>query len=197
MGVETFKLNSREEVVRFEYLLDSYVKSKAHNALQHISLTKAYDQLQGHENGGRLFSALLDIQINFVLLYLDIIAVGSTWNSQFSKGKLEGGSVLDSEAKFFGKMDIHRFNTSYILRYRAIWDKIMGLIVLEHAPSDYDAFSKSKSKKKTFKKILDKCDQVSPEFIYGVNDLLTNFDHTFRTAEAHGTGSLRKYSFTM
>lgn len=197
MAAETFTLKSHEEVVRFEELLDSYVVARAQFPLKHISLTDAYDYLQSNSNGGRIFSALLDIQISFLLLYLDSNSVGATWNGLFSKGKLEGGSVLDSNAKFFGKMDIHRFNTAYVLRYRAIWDKLMGLIVLMHAPNDYESFTGAKSRKKMFAKIAEKHKFAKPEFIDKLNDLLTRFDNTFRTSEAHGTGVLRKYSFTM
>jgi len=197
MATETFTLNSREEIVRFEELLDGYATAKAQFPLKHISLTSAYDHLLSRPDGGRIFSALLDIQINFFLLYLDSHSVGATWNGLFSKGKLEGGSVLDSPAKFFGKMDIHRFNTAYVLRYRAIWDKLMGLIVLIYASQDYDSFIHAKSKKRTFAKIAEKHKFADAQFIANLNDLLTRFDNTFRTSEAHGTGVLRKYSFTM
>jgi hypothetical protein len=197
MTAETFTLNSREEVARFEELLDSYASARAQFPLKHISLTSAYDQLQPRPDGGRIFSALLDIQISFLLLYLDSHSVGATWNDLFSKGKLEGGSVLDTPAKFFGKMDIHRFNTAYVLRYRAIWDKLMGLIVLMYAPDDYESFANAKSKKRTFSKMAEKHKFADGQFITTLNDLLTRFDNTFRTSEAHGTGVLRKYSFTM
>lgn len=197
MIAETFTLNSRDEVVQFEELLDSYVAANAQFALKHISLSKAYDQLQAREDGGRIFTALLDIQINFCLLYLDSNAVGATWNNLFSKGKLEGGSVLDLPEKFFGKMDIHRFNTAYVLRYRAIWDKLMGFIILFYAPQEYGSFSSAKSKKRTFAKLAGKHKFAEPELITYLQDLLTRFDNTFRTSEAHGTGTLRKYSFTM
>jgi len=197
MAAETFTLNSREEVVCFEELLDSYVTARAQLSLKHISLTNAYDLLQNNSDGGRIFSALLDIQISFLLLYLDAHSVGATWNEFFSKGKLEGGSVLDSSAKFFGKMDIHRFNTAYVLRYRAIWDKLMGLIVLLYASHDYESFMGAKSKKRTFAKIAEKHKFADAQFITSLNDLLSRFDNTFRTSEAHGTGVLRKYSFTM
>lgn len=197
MAPEIFTLKSREEVARFEELLDSYVVARAQFPLKHISLIDAYDGLQNDTNGGRIFSALLDIHINFLLLYLDSNSVGATWNGYFSRGKLEGGTVLDSQAKFFGKMDIHRFNTAYVLRYRALWDKLMGLIVLMHAPNDYESFIKAKSRKKTFAKLADKHKFAKPEFIEKLNNLLSRFDNTFRTSEAHGTGVLRKYSFTM
>jgi hypothetical protein len=194
---ETFALNSREEVIRFENLIDKYATVRAQFPLKHISLIGAYDRLQSRPDGGRIFSALLDIQINFLLLYLDSNDVGGTWNQLFSKGKLEGGSVLDSEAKFFGKMDIHRFNTAYVLRYRALWDKLMGLMILIYAPKEYDAFAGAKSKKRTFAKLAEKHQFAEPQFLENLGELLTEFDNAFRTSEAHGTGVLRKYSFTM
>ena len=197
MTIETFALNTREDVIRFEDLLDKYARARAQFPLKHISLIGAYDRLQQRPDGGRIFAALLDIQLNFLLLYLDSNDVGGTWNQLFSKGKLEGGSVLDSEAKFFGKMDIHRFNTSYVLRYRALWDKLMGLMILIYAPNEYDSFAGAKSKKRTFAKLAVKHQFAEQQFLENLNKLLTDFDNTFRTSEAHGTGVLRKYSFTM
>lgn len=192
-----FSLNSYEEVARFEELLERYSTARTQLSLKHISLTDAYNQLQQREDGGRIFSALLDIQINFLLLFLDSCAVSATWLNYFITGKLEGGSVLDSDEKFFGKMDIHRSNSSFVLRYRAIWDKLMGLMILIYAPSEYDSFSNAKSKKRTFMKIAKKHQFAEAQFITNLNNLLTRFDDTFRTPEAHGTGGLRMYSFTM
>lgn len=197
MESETFTLASRDEVARFEELLEQYASARAQFPLKHISLLSAFDQLQTGNDGGRIFSALLDIQINFVLLHLDSHSAGAIWNEKFSKGKLEGGSVLDSPAKFFGKMDIHRFNSSLVLRYRALWDKIMGLIVMTWAPAEYETFSGAKGKKRTFAKIAAKLDPAGKELTKGLEELLTNFDNQFRTSEAHGTGALRKYSFKM
>lgn len=197
MGSETFALYSREGVIRFEQLLNDYMTERTGSPLNHISLTDAYDWLQFHPNPGQVFTVLLDIQINFSLLFLDVHAEGATWNRFFSKGKLEGGSILDSYAKFSGKMDIHRFNTAYIFRYRAIWDKIMGLLVLLYAPDEYNNFTRAKSRKKCFKKLAEKHDFLNEGFVKTLSDLITRFDDRFRTAEAHGSGFLRKYSFTM
>lgn len=197
MTLETFNLNTRDAVIRFDTLLDSHINKKANFSLKHISLIEAYDHLQPLPDGGRTFSALLDFKINFLLLFLDLNDIGCTWNQLFSKGKLKGGSVLDSEVKFFGKMNIHRSNTAYVLRYRALWDKLMGLILLVYAPNDYDAFANAKSKKRTFAKLAEKHQFATPEFLENLSNLLTKFDNTFRTSEAHGTGVLRKYSFTM
>lgn len=197
MTVDKFTLNTREDVIIFESLLDKYIIAKTQLSLRHISLVKAYDCLQSRSDGGRIFSALLDIEITFLLLYLDLHTVGSTWNALFSKGKLEGGSILDSEVKFFGKMEIHRFNTAFVIRYRALWDKLMGIMILIYAPNDYDSFSSAKSKKRTFVKLAEKNQFAEPQFLKNLSDLLTKFDNSFRTSEAHGTGVLRKYSFKM
>ena len=66
---ERFSLNSREEVIRFEQLLDDYSSNHAQLSLRHVSLIEAYDRLINRKDGARLFYALLDIQINIVLLF--------------------------------------------------------------------------------------------------------------------------------
>lgn len=197
MTSNSFKLNSRQEVVNFQELLDGYATSTFQTPLKHISLVDAYDYLQKRPDGGKVFSALLDLQINFLLAFADITSMGSTWNRLFSKGKLEGGSILDNSLKFNGKMEIHRFNTSFVLRYRAIWDKIMGLLVLMHSPNEYEKFMKANSRKKEFIKIAKSNEFAQEIFLDELERLLTSFDNKFRTAEAHGSGVLRKYSFSM
>lgn len=197
MTSKAFSLSSREEVVAFEMMLDSYSTQNFQTQLQHISLVEAYDYLKNRQDGSRVFAAILDLRISLILVFSDIVSMGSVWNRFFSKGKLEGGSVLDNTTKFNGKMEIHRFNTSFVLRYRALWDKVMGLLILMDAPLHYDQFMKAGSRKKEFIKIARSqkiCEEV---FIEQIVDLLTTFDNRFRTSEAHGTGVLRKYSFLM
>jgi len=174
-----------------------YSEERTLNALNHIPLLKAWDQLHQRVDGPRVFTALLDIYINLHMLYLDLTSLSSTWNTDFSKGKLEGGSILDSNNKFFGKMDIHRFGSAFILRYRAIWDKIMGFFILFFSPEDYDKFYKSDSKKKAFEKAAHNIQYLSPESVSALVAALKAFDDVFRTPEAHGTGTLRKWSLTM
>jgi hypothetical protein len=197
MESETFKLNSREEVIQFEKLMAEYTQAKGAEPLNHISLIKAFDQLQIKKDGGKIFSALLDLQINFLLLYLDNRQAGSIWNVRFALPKIQGGSILDSPEKFFGKMDIHRFQSSYIFRYRALWDKIMGLIIMNFIPGEYGKFDSATKKKSTFEKIILEADLADKEAIRNLIGLLEKFDSKFRTPEAHGQGSLRKYSLSM
>jgi len=196
MGNEPFTLKNREEVSKFEMVLQSYC-SKYKCELPHISLENAHDFLQHSEHGGRIFSALLDIKLNFIIVLQDMHEAGAIWNNNFSKDKIKEVSILDIKELFIAKMEIHRFNSNFILRYRAVWDKIMGLLILLLSPEKYDSFCKSKSKKKSFKKITLESKSLSEEFITNILKSLENFDNKFRTAEAHGTGSLRKWSFNM
>jgi hypothetical protein len=146
----------------------------------------------------RILAAVLDFQLTFTLIHIDMTSMAITWNSHFSKGKLEGGSILDSPKKFFAKMDIHRECNAFTLRYRAFWDKFMGLIVLLLLPEKYDAFFSSKSRKKYFQTLFKESDSHMDEvFLTEIQDLLTQFDNQFRTPEAHGAGVLRKWTLSM
>lgn len=197
MEPKYFALENREQVERFERLLAEYSKARAQIALEHIPLAKAFDELHKRPDGGRIFTALLDLYLNFHLIDYDMTTVGGTWNNLFSNGKLEGGSILDTQAKFFGKMDIHRYASSFVLRYRAVWDKLMGFLILYFAPEEYESFANSKSKKKSFRRIAAEIDALPQDYVNKILDFIEKFDNTFRTPEAHGTGSVRKWSLTM
>lgn len=195
--MEHFRLENRTDVIRFEELANAYMTKKVQLAVKPLSLTAAFDYCQKRQDGGKLFSAILDVFINFLLLYCDIQMVGAVWNANFSKGKLEGGTILDLESKFFGKMDVHRFNSSFVLRYRALWDKLMGLVIMIEAPGRYEKYFSARSRKTAFAKIAVKEKIMSEEDAASMFSLLNEFDNEFRTAEAHGTGVLRKWTLSM
>jgi hypothetical protein len=154
MSTEIVAFNSREEVAQFEEYFDKYLAVRTQSPIERISLTDAYDRLQARPDGARIFSALLDIHTNFLFLYLDVHSVGATWNQLLAKGKLEGGSLFDSKTRFYGKMEIHRFITAYVLRYRALWDKLLGLMILIYAPGEHEAFLNAKNKRQRFQSWL-------------------------------------------
>jgi hypothetical protein len=129
------------------------------------------------------------------LLVCDRSDIGTIWNNTFSKEQDNLNDLYSSQMNFNAKMDMHRFNNSFILRYRAIWDKIMGVIILVYDPSSYDSFLKSKSRRTKFARIAEKIKKIPTDFIELVTQRLESFENTFRTPEAHGTGRLRIYSF--
>ena len=197
MGEEHFKLKTREDVARFEALSAAYAKSRANFAVNHISLTGTFDYCQTRDDGAKLFTAFLDVSINFMLLWCDTVSAGRAWTENFSRGGFEDGSVLDSQETFTGKMDVHRFNTAFIFRYRALWDKLMGVLIMGYVPNRYEDFVTAKSRKKAFRKYMGNVAGFTSETWEAIEKHLTEFDNKFRTAESHGTGALRKWSFLM
>jgi hypothetical protein len=197
MAPKYFTLETREQVERFAYLLNEYSKSRVQEPPDHISLVRVFDELRKRKDGGRIFTALLDLYINFHFIDEEIKSIAGTHNEQFSKGKLEGGSILDSRAKFFGKMEIHRYATSFVLRYRALWDKLMGFFVLYFAPSEYEKFLNADSRKKKFRQIAANIPELQLDYVNTLLDYIEKFDNKFRTPEAHGPGTVRKWSLTM
>jgi len=130
----TFVLRNREEVVTFAAWLNKYEKAKLGFSSNHLSLVDTYDQLHERTDSGRVFTALLDIQINYVLLARDhreSLAIRNTYfPAMFRMSKdgsvnfrSDGSTVFDSEENFFGKMEIQRYSTTFVLKYRALFDK--------------------------------------------------------------------------
>jgi hypothetical protein len=74
MELEHFKLTSLEEVKLFSERLDNYQKSRLGHSLPYISLETAFNKLQSYPEGGRLFTALLDLKQT---LFLDIEQYGT------------------------------------------------------------------------------------------------------------------------
>jgi hypothetical protein len=194
---QQFRLDNQGEVTKFEQKLFMYLESKGYLTVIPFSLAQAYGVLDGHENKGKLFASLFDILISHLHLNADKNSIYGTWNDLFSKGKLEGGSILDCDDRFIGKVDIHRFATSYVTRYRALWDKIMGYLVLRHVPTEYERFISARSRKSKFRQIASNTPAIDSAIAEAIEELSTKIDDAYRTAETHGTGVLRKSLFLM
>ncbi len=197
MEFEHFKLSTPDEVALFCKRLDQYQVNRSGDALPYIDLVSSFKNLQDFPEGGKLFTALLDLKLNFVMLHTDMMKAAVTWSQFFSKDKLAGGSVLDDQQKFDGKTDIQYYFTNFITRYRALWDKLMGILLLMYQADRYDEFRRARSRKKAFQKICNGITQIPNDFVEDILKHISEFDQEFRTPEVHGTGSLRKWTFTM
>lgn len=195
MTKNIFPLNERKDVEEFEHLFNLYLEKYSLISLAPIPLTKAFDKLQLEPERGRIFAALVDIKITMGLLWVDIVAFGKEIDVLLNCEEIEGESEAKRTESFMARMHMHSHANAFILRYRSIWDKIMGLIVLLIAPQEYENYFKSKSRKRSFRKIVEKFKKFPIEFVDATEEMLSKFDNTYRTAEAHGTGVLRKTSF--
>jgi hypothetical protein len=94
-------------------------------------------------------------------------------------------------------MEIHRFSSAYILRYRTLWDKLMGLMILIYAPDEYESFVNAKSKKLRFQKLAEKHQFAEEQFLKKLGELLNRFDTAFPSAQAHLPGAHDDYSIAL
>jgi hypothetical protein len=196
VALQAFPLDTVDGIRRFERCLDEYVGAQTNGAgVAHFSLATAFGELQEDPLGGKLFAALTDVRISLALLCCDTIALGRNANRTMPQALPNAGELTESQA-FEIRMEIHRHANSFILRFRSLWDKFMGLLVLRFAPQDYERFASSKSKKAAFRKIMAQHSILPDGFMGTAEGLIRKFDDSHRTPEAHGTGTLRKSSFS-
>lgn len=184
-----------EDVTKIENLISVFLSQKTGANFSYINLIVAYEKLIPHGNHGeRTFFALLDLKMNFTILMIDSFNSGAIWNSQNLIKKVENQSILDNSSLFLKRLEIYYYDSNFIPRYRAMWDKIMGILLLINSEELYNQYNSSKSKKKAFKKLSKEVEFLSDDFI-DVLEHIQKFDDVFRTQEIHRFGSLRKFSF--
>ena len=162
------------------------------------------------EGATKLFAAVYDLEITFLFMEVDICSVAGTHNLQFAPGRRHENSVpLLDDAAFAGKMDNLGHLTAFALRCRAFWDKVMGVLFLLCEPAKYEAFVKAPRRKRFFGKSAVEWSDPPPHLLRFLEDpnfrgldpnprfpqiierVMEHLDG-IRTAEAHGTGTLRK-----
>lgn len=189
-------IRTEEDVKKLENLLASYTKNHIGSTLPQIDLLKAFKKLHSYDNhGSRIFSALVDLKMNFTLLLIDNFLSGALWNEQYSIKIPDAKNILDYPDLFNKRFEIHRHNANYIPRYRAIWDKVMGILLLIESEEKYNKYNSSKSRKKSFLNLTKDTPFFEKGFVENILKHIQEFDDTFRTSEIHRFGSLRKYSF--
>jgi hypothetical protein len=199
-------LSNEEEVKKFDEALNIHGASIGGFIPKHIILREAFGWLNNFypESASRIFTAVVDIQINFVYLCIDNGVSGGYSNVVNHEFALRSNSneVLHLDETIDSLLKIHHADSAFCLRYRAIWDKLMGLCFLLYCPEKYEAYIGAKSKIGFFTKHLAEHPQVKKLInnyliVGSLEDFLRKFEDNFRTPEIHGTGRLRKYAFNV
>lgn len=192
---QKFVLHNREEVTSFEAMLNQHVETETHLSFHSLNLALAFDYcMELEENGAKLFAALLDLKITIAFLFIDGIKYAPDFNALNRK---DGANVLKDEALFNKKIKMLHHNIDLAIRYRAFYDKFMGIVIMLQNPSQYDKFltkSKKESSKAKFKKMTKGLlDDVSIDTLI---KQVTYLDENYRTPEVHQTGSMRTWVLT-
>lgn len=186
---QEFSLNNKDEVVKFSDLIKNYVEEETHLPFHWIDLPRWFDRcMRMNENGGRLFSAILDLKITFAFVFIDYHRTIPGYKAMNCK---ETPCILTDPNLFKEKMDLLHSNIDMAIRFRTFYDKLMGVFVLLFCPERYKKFDSSRSRKAEFKKLMQ--DQIDPESLDSLFAIISSLDDNFRTAEVHQTGRMRKW----
>jgi hypothetical protein len=190
---EYFKLNNSNEILRFESYLKSYYGTRSHfDLLPYLDLISWFDFCQkNQESGAKIFTAILDIKINLLFVDIERTQVQQMWEGK--SDVMTTKSIIEDFDFFHLSFDLFESLSTYIFKYRALLDKIMGLIVLYFSPENYNKFRRGDSRKKIFKSIFENNNIPINLSFQNVFDFLEQFDERLRTPEAHATGSIRKW----
>lgn len=194
----TMKITTLDEARQFDSFLAAYSIEKALTSLPYLPLDVIFQKFPPVNDGGRLFYALLDLKINVVLLSHDRWDIGCAWNQSYKTAEERAKDPLENEAIFKAKMAFHAPLNSFVLRYRAVWDKIFNCMVLMVVPDKYDKFRNTKKgRRKAFLQAVGDHPSISRPALERIMSELEHFESVFRTPEIHDTGSIRTWSFTI
>lgn len=151
-----------------------------------LPLDDIYEKCGGNY---RIFSIFLDLKINFANLSAYIYELlGSEYD------------VSNLPKMLHPRMRLQFYANACVMACRAIWDKLMGAIVLiELGVTSYEQFISSSSKKKYFRKHIQDLDgdKFPRETLEEFLEVIAKLDNTFRTQEAHGSGgNIRNAAFS-
>ena len=203
----SFSVRSLQDETQFDLDLSKWITTSSVDIFQgdktHALFVPSLHSIR-KESSGKLKAAWQDLCLNYGMLCRDLSDLVSTSRHAATTDALENASLDDS---FPIRTNLLRTTQSFVMRNRAIWDKIMNVLVLS---SDDDAATKAwenkkeKSAKKKFEK-AQKCvpndiPEWFPKAILGGKSetwqggAIELFDNMFRTPEIHETGTLRKWA---
>jgi hypothetical protein len=190
MQYEEFHIRSREEAAAFQALLQRHLPRLP----EHWSFAEAFDHLGAREPSKRLQTALLDL----LLTYAAVHAESGDWVASHSRAPRHG-SVHDDARAFAARFDKWRAASSFLIRTRALWDKVMGFLVLYHCPERHEEYRKGRkgSRRKAFRVIAagGAIPSLSEDDLKVMNEIVDALS-TVRDAEAHWEGTIRKWAFS-
>lgn len=176
----------------FETMLNKHVETETHLSFHSLNLTRAFDYCMVlKENGPKLFAALLDLKITIAFLFIDGVKYAPDFNALNRKDRT---NILENEALFNKKMKMLHHNIDLAIRYRAFYDKFMGVTVMLLKPIKYEDYNNAKSRKKLFPNLVKGL--LDDKSITTLIEQVTYLDDNYRTPEVHQTGSMRTWVLT-
>ena len=189
MASNSLDIRTAKEAEKFDDHLDKFQERRNAPPISHISLKTVFLALQGIESRQRLFTYMLELKLQWALINCDLCKIIDL------QCQASPQDPLHDVDTFCNRTELLKANSDFIFRYRAMWDKVMAVIVLLFNGKEFQRFEKSKSKKKAFRKILADVKAVPKNTVDYIMSTTEDFDSQYRTKESHGSGSTRKWSY--
>lgn len=188
MNSKLSKINHRLNQLNPSVLMRSLMTNAVYqySNFDGLPLDDIYEKCNGNY---RIFSIFLDLKINFANFSAYIYEL---LGAEYMVQKLYNS--------LHPRMCLQFYANACVMTCRAIWDKLMGIIVLvELGSKAYGNFLGSNSKKKFFRKHIEdiNCREFPKNMLEEFLEVITKLDNTFRTQEAHGSGGkIRNAAFS-
>ena len=173
----TFDIDSPAAARRFQSLLNrcyTHFRLKSENEAPAIPvglLTAVYTLASTGRADRRLLWAVIDFELTYLSMMRDVHGAANVWTGRFSPARSKPASVLDDFSAFAGKLDILHNMTTFAIRCRAFWDKAMGILFLLYDDTKYEAFARSSSRKRFFRKCAANWPPISSHLLHALNDV--------------------------
>jgi len=202
----SFEVNSLQDEIQFDLELSKWITSSSTDIFQKDATHSLFvPELQSvnQATSGKLKGAWQDLCLNYGMLCQDLSDLVTISRNAATTDALENSLLPES---FPIRTSLLRTMQSFVMRNRAIWEKVMNVLVLsaddEAATEAWE--KKEKSVKKKFEKVQKRLPNHIPEWfakavLGGKRDpwkggAIELFDDMFRTPEIHGPGTLRKWA---
>jgi hypothetical protein len=197
MKASSYRISSEESAEDFERKLRDYCEARRIYS-DSFGLSKAYRLLTMPCFDPRCFGAYFELCLQDIALQQDIKILCEKTNEEY-KSQNEDGFSDNRMARYIASSNVAH-------RIRAMWDKIMGFIILLDHPTAYQDFINGKSRLSAFKRIskqrINAYSDESKDLISFLSDDLeeivnnvTSVNDNFRTGEAHSIGRISKWAF--
>lgn len=194
MKATEFHISIAEDATRFDDAQAAYRISVGLAPWQHFSIRQAFEAFDGNE-GKKMFAALMDLQLQCTILQRDLEVIRIELSTDYGDANQNSRDILANHALFARRMHLYHAASNCVLRTRAIWDKVMGVLILLLSPSEYEPWLKKEKRKKAFCELTKNWAEYGERMTERIQRIVSALDGEFRTAEAHGMGRLRKWAF--
>lgn len=203
-----FHITILEDANDFDHMMNEFLnENTSYKKTYQPKLSTAFPLLMENATPEKrnLLTHILDLYLTYQLAFRDISSVYKTTKDNFLDDVFNERPSVSHFQTYSLKMQMLGNIQSFIGKNRALWDKIMHLLVEKYGNKEAPAIKNKGSAKDAFEKAVNTIIRSGNNNSSKINELLQfisqhlvkgviqEFDDIFRTPEIHKSGSARKW----